>query len=223
MFARAVAGTPSCLERTRFPITATATSTIGSGALVGCFSNCTPGTPKIIPTSSMGTRRLTDMALCCGSRSTILTRRSSERVGWRRRSLRNRTSTLRPSTEKFGSATPMATLWWSPVRTAKAFPSSLVAARLRRLSKARSSERASLRGAVGRSLERPSFDGRRRRSNPGIERASWLWIASHSLAMTIVARTKPRHPQLRGDAAKPFAIPRVQAPSRVLRHGPASA
>ena len=49
-------------------------------------------------------------------------RPSSARAGWKRRSSRNRTSTLRPSTGRFGSATPMATLWWSPVRTAKAVP-----------------------------------------------------------------------------------------------------
>jgi hypothetical protein len=43
-------------------------------------------------------------------------------AGSRRRSSKNRTSTLRPSTERCGSATPMATSWWSPVRTAKAAP-----------------------------------------------------------------------------------------------------
>ena len=47
------------------------------------------------------------------------TRQSSDRVGWRRRSLKNRTSTPRRSIARFGSATPMATLWLSPVPTAK--------------------------------------------------------------------------------------------------------
>jgi hypothetical protein len=121
-FARAAAGMPNCLEQTRFPITATATCTIGSGALVGCSSNCTPGTQKSTPISSTPTRRLTDTASSCGSRSTISTRSSSERAGSRRRSSKNRTSTLRPSTGRFGSVTPMATSWLSPVRTAKAAP-----------------------------------------------------------------------------------------------------
>jgi hypothetical protein len=60
--------------------------------------------------------------ILCGSRSTISTRSSSERAGSRRRSSKNRTSTLRPSTGRFGSVTPMATSWLSPVRTAKAAP-----------------------------------------------------------------------------------------------------
>jgi hypothetical protein len=45
---------------------------------------------------------------------------SSARAGWGRRSSKNLTSTPRPGTGKFGSATPMATSWLSPVRTAKA-------------------------------------------------------------------------------------------------------
>ena len=62
---------------------------------------------------------LPDMESCCGSKSTISTRLSRGLAGWGRRSSRNRASTLRPSTGRFGSATPMATLSCSPVRTAK--------------------------------------------------------------------------------------------------------
>ena len=46
-----------------------------------------------------------------------------ERVRARgRKSSRNRTSTLRPGTEKFGSAIRMVTWWWLPVRTVNAAP-----------------------------------------------------------------------------------------------------
>lgn len=65
---------------------------------------------------------LLGMASCCGSKSTISTRSSSALADWALRLSKNLISTPRRSTGRFGSATPMATLWWSPVRMAKAVP-----------------------------------------------------------------------------------------------------
>jgi hypothetical protein len=48
----------------------------------------------------------------------------------------------------------------------------------------------------------PSFDGLSRRSNPGIDRAPQLWIASRSLAMTIVTQSALSLPEAQGTVDK---------------------
>ena len=114
------AGMGACSEQTRFPITRTATCTIGSGAPADCYFSSTLGTRKTIPISSTPTRRLLDMASCCGSRSKISTPRSSALAGWARRLSKTLTSILRPDTGRFGCAIWTGMWWRSPVQTVKA-------------------------------------------------------------------------------------------------------
>jgi hypothetical protein len=116
------AGMGACSEQTRFPITRTATCTIGSGAPADCYFSSTLGTRKTIPISSTPTRRLLGMASCCGSRSKISTPRSSALAGWARRLSKTLTSIPRPDTGRFGCAIWTGMWWCSPVRTVKAVP-----------------------------------------------------------------------------------------------------